>query len=63
MTRNQKYEQKMKQQGLKKVTLWIPFGMEADFHQLASACCKNGNLSFDSLRDLKTGRYVSLNRI
>lgn len=35
ISRNARYEEKKKQQGLKKVTLWIPKGMESDFYQLA----------------------------
>lgn len=34
MTRNQKYEQKQKGKGLKKVTLWIPDNSEIEIKQM-----------------------------
>ncbi|EGR4278574.1 TPA: hypothetical protein AB5H67_001477 [Vibrio cholerae] len=62
-SRNSRYEEKKKQKGLKKVTLWIPQGMESDFYQLASALADNPSLTIDVLRNIDTGKFVSLHRL
>lgn len=62
MSRNSRYEARQKAQGLKKVTLWVPDNIESEFRQLAAACCENRNLSFNTLRDLRSGKYISLER-
>lgn len=63
MSRNSRYEAKQKAQGLKKVTLWIPAERESEFKQLADACCIHRHLTFNSLRDTQSGKYVSLERL
>ncbi|AIU66874.1 hypothetical protein ABF162_07525 [Vibrio coralliilyticus] len=63
MTRNKRYEEKRKAEGLTKVTLWIPEVLEAEFKLLAEACCKHRHLSFNTLRDTQSGKYVSLERL
>lgn len=62
-SRNARYEEKKKQHGLNKVTLWIPKGMESDFHQLASALSDNPSLTIDVLRNIDTGKFVSIHRL
>jgi hypothetical protein len=62
MNRNAQYEQRQREKGLSKVTLWIPSNLEAEFRLLSKACIENRDLSFNSLRDNTTGRYVSLER-
>lgn len=63
MSRNAKYEAKKKASGLKKVTLWIPIERESEFQLLATACCEYRHLSFNTLRDTSSGKYVSLERL
>ncbi len=63
MSRNSKYEAAQKEKGLKKVTLWIPIEREPEFKSLALACCEYRHFSFNSLRDTKSGKYVSLERL
>ena len=63
MSRNAKYEASQKERGLKKVTLWVPSEREPEFKALALACCNHRHLSFNSLRDTQSGKYVSLERL
>lgn len=63
MSRNKKYEDKLREQGLKKVTLWVPAEREPEFKMLASACCDHRHLTFNTLRDVQSGKFVSLERI
>ncbi|CAK2471815.1 DUF3018 domain-containing protein [Vibrio crassostreae] len=60
MSRNKKYEDKMKSNGFKKVTLWIPADRESDIKQAASAMCDHDNLTVGVLKDVHTGRMVSM---
>ncbi|RPF07616.1 antitoxin MazE family protein [Vibrio sp. J383] len=63
MSRNSKYEAAKKAQGLKKVTLWVPDNRESEFHMLAKACCEFRHLTFNTLRDTQSGKYISLERL
>ncbi|MCG9779478.1 antitoxin MazE-like protein [Photobacterium damselae] len=63
MSRNKEYEVRQKAKGLKKVTVWIPDSREAEFKLLAEKCCIHRHLSFNSLRDVVSGKYVSLERL
>lgn len=63
MSRNNRYEQRKRADGLKKITLWIPCEREAEFKQLAEACSQYRHLSFNTLRDTQSGKYVSLERL
>lgn len=63
MSRNAKYEASKKERGLKKVTLWVPSEREPEFKALALACCNHRHLSFNTLRDTQSGKYVSLERL
>ncbi|MFA0005855.1 hypothetical protein AB4422_21115 [Vibrio splendidus] len=60
MSRNKKYEDKMKSKGFKKVTLWIPQDIESDVKQAASVMCDYENLTVGVLKDVHTGRMVSM---
>ncbi len=60
MNRNKKYEESMKSKGLKKVTLWIPSNRESDVKQAVSEMCEHENLTVGVLKDLSTGRMVSM---
>ena len=63
MSRNKRYEEKRKAQGLTKVTLWVPEVRESEFKMLAEACCQYRHLTFNTLRDTQSGQYVSLERL
>lgn len=63
MSRNKKYEEKLRGQGLKKVTVWVPLIREPEFKMLADACCEHRHLTFNTLRDEQSGKFVSLERI
>jgi hypothetical protein len=63
MSRNARYEQRRRALGLVKVTLWIPNDREPEFKMLAEACCDYRHLSFNTLRDTTSGKYVSLERL
>ncbi|PTO88815.1 hypothetical protein [Vibrio splendidus] len=60
MGRNKKYENKMKAKGFKKVTLWIPQDRESDVKQATSVMCDHENLTVGVLKDINTGRMVSM---
>lgn len=62
MSRNSEYEQRKKEQGFKKVTVWLPEDRESDIKQAINELCENEHLTINVLRDLKTGRLVSMNR-
>lgn len=63
LSRNERYELKRYEEtGQIKKTLWIPEHLSAEFEQLASLCCAHPNLTITTLRDLTTGRFVSIER-
>lgn len=59
-SRNQRYERKKNEQGLVKTTLWIPETIETELKQIVAACSENPDLTISTLRNIKTGRLVSL---
>ena len=60
-SRNATYEQKMRDKGLKKLTLWIPEECAADLKLMASLCCDNKDLIPATVRSLTTGRMKGIN--
>ncbi|MAD77130.1 MAG: hypothetical protein CML20_20495 [Rheinheimera sp.] len=56
MTKHQRYEQRKKAQGLKKITLWIPTDSEIELKSMAEFCCENKNHIPFMARSLTTGR-------
>jgi hypothetical protein len=62
-SRNAMYEQKMRDKGLKKITLWIPDGCADDIKLMAVLCCENRDLIPSNVRNLKTGRMKGINSI
>lgn len=60
MSRNKDYENRMKDKGLKKVTLWIPQNKESDLKEAAQVMCLNDNLTVRVLSDVTSGRFVSM---
>lgn len=56
MTRNQKYEQKQKGKGLKKVTLWIPDNSEIEIKQMVEFLIDNPDHILFMARSITTGR-------
>jgi len=56
LTRNQKYEKKRKDKGLKKATFWIPEKAEIEVKQMCEFLCENPNHIPYMARSLKTGR-------
>ncbi len=56
MTRNQKYEQKQKSKGLKKVTVWIPDESEIEIKQMIEFLIDNPDHIPFMARNVKTGR-------
>ncbi|WP_439146430.1 antitoxin MazE-like protein [Vibrio sp.] len=60
MSRNKKYEDKMRAKGFKKVTLWIPQDRESDVKQAASVMCENESLTIGVLKNIETGRLASM---
>ncbi|MDE1222802.1 hypothetical protein MCT03_00195 [Vibrio aestuarianus] len=60
MSRNSEYEQRQKSKGFKKVTVWLPADRESDIKHAASMMCANDNLTVGVLKDIRTGRAVSM---
>lgn len=60
MSRNAQYETRMKEKGLKKITLWVPEDREYDIKQAASLMCSNEDLTINVLKSLESGRLVSM---
>lgn len=56
MTRNQKYESKQKNRGLKKVTLWVPHDSEIEIKQMVEFLIDNPNHIPFMARNINTGR-------
>ncbi|EXJ27963.1 hypothetical protein D050_4176 [Vibrio parahaemolyticus VPCR-2009] len=50
----------MKQNGFKKITIWVPFDKESDVKQAASAMCEDESLTIGVLKNINTGRMVSM---
>jgi hypothetical protein len=61
-TRNARYEQANRQQGLEKVTIWLPSPVMADFKLAAKLCVENRDLTVSLLRNVTNGRVVSIQR-
>ncbi|WP_325892745.1 hypothetical protein [Grimontia sp. NTOU-MAR1] len=62
LSRNARYEAAKRAEGLEKVTLWLPIQVIPEFKSAADLCCEYRHLSINSMRDTKSGRYVSLER-
>ncbi len=60
-SRNSIYEQKKRNKGLKKITLWIPEHCEDDLKLMASICCDNQDLIPSTVRSVTTGRMKGIN--
>ncbi len=60
-SRNSINEQKMRDKGLKKVTLWIPEHCGDDLKLMASLCCDDKDLIPSPVRSLTTGRMKGIN--
>lgn len=61
-SRNARYEQANRSQGLEKVTLWVPSSVTADFKLAAKLCVENRDLTVSLLRSVTTGRVMSIHK-
>lgn len=59
-SRNARYEQSMRNAGRIKLTVWVPAPVAPDFKLAASICCLNSELTVSQLRNVRTGRFVSI---
>lgn len=62
LSRNARYEQTQKDKGLVKVTLWLPESVAPNFKLAASLCTEHSQLTLTSLRNIATGRFVSIEK-
>ncbi|MDC5813101.1 hypothetical protein OPW07_25625 [Vibrio europaeus] len=60
MSRNSEYEQRQKDKGLKKITLWVPEDKDCEVKQAAQMMCDNEDLTINVLRSIATGKLVSM---
>lgn len=58
--RNSEYEQRKKDKGLKKITLWVPEDKDCELKQAAQMMCDNQDLTISVLRSIATGKLVSM---
>jgi len=57
MNRNAKYEKRLiEEEGLEKITLWIPQGTKPDFKQMAEFCVENRDHVPYMVRNLVNGQ-------
>ena len=56
MTKNQRYEQRKKEGGLEKVTVWVPSSVAEDLKLMARHCEENRDLVPVACRSITTGR-------
>lgn len=63
ISRNKTYEQKKRDKGLRKITLWIPEHCEDDLKLMANICCENSDLIPSNVRSIKTGRMKGINNV
>ncbi|RXJ74330.1 hypothetical protein CS022_04575 [Veronia nyctiphanis] len=61
-SRNKRYELGQKAKGLKKVTLWVPESRESDIKLAICLMIEDENLTVNVLRNMQTGRLVSMNK-
>ncbi len=59
-TKNQRYENKQKSRGLKKVTLWIPEHSEVELRQTIDFLCSNTDHVPYMARSIKTGKFKKI---
>jgi len=56
MSRNKKYEKRLiEEEGLLKITLWVPKDTKPDFKMMAEFCVENRDHTPFMVRNLKTG--------
>ncbi|MDC5804757.1 hypothetical protein OPW36_14140 [Vibrio europaeus] len=60
MSRNSEYEQRQKDKGLKKITLWVPEDRDCEVKQAAQMMCDNEDLTINVLRSIASGKLVSM---
>ncbi|WP_462174331.1 hypothetical protein [Pseudoalteromonas xiamenensis] len=59
-TRNERYEQKQKNRGLKKVTVWIPETSEVEIKQMIEFLIEHKDHIPYMARSVKTGRLAKV---
>ena len=58
MSRNSEYEARKKEQGFKKITVWVPEEAAVDFKLMAQFVCDNPKHTPFMARNLTTGRMA-----
>lgn len=61
-TPNQRYERKLKQAGLKKITMFVPEWCAQEFVMMAERCREDRNLKPHLMRNEKTGKWASIEK-
>lgn len=62
ISRNAKYEKAMREAGRIKLTVWVPATVAPDFKLAASLCCSTPDLTVSQLRNVRTGRFMSIHK-
>lgn len=60
LSANDRYEQKKKNAGYKKITIWVPTESEDHFKEIANFCCENTDCYPAHVKSFKTGRIVRM---
>ena len=56
------FKQRQRDAGLEQCNVWVPAGMVADIQIVAALMRENPNLELGTLRDVITGRLVSVRK-
>ena len=60
ISRNAKYEQAQRDNGLVKVTVWVPELSAPDFKQAAAVCVEHRDYTIAQVRNTTNGRFMSI---
>lgn len=59
-SRNARYEQAQRENGLVKLTVWVPASVSADVKQAAAVLVCHRDHTVSSVRSMRTGRFMSI---
>jgi phage terminase small subunit len=61
-TKQKKFEKEQVSRGLKRCPIWIPEDREAEVRLAVEKMIENDDLTLTTLRSVKTGRWVSIEK-
>lgn len=61
-SRNARYEQAQRENGLVKLTVWVPASVAPDFKQAAAVLVLHRDYTISQLRSMVNGRFMSIHK-